>query len=56
MVNYRGVPRPNPKIGFYFFSTSLSTRFPLDRPFSPLISAPTGFHDWGLVTSGGLNY
>ena len=31
------------------FSTSLSTRFPPVRPFLPLISAPTGFHDWGLV-------
>ena len=33
-----------------FFSTSLSTRFPPVRPFLHLISAPTGFYDWGLVT------
>ena len=32
------------------FSTSLSTRYPPVRPFLPLISAPTGFHNWGLVT------
>ena len=34
----------------FFFSTSLSTRFPPVISFLPLISAPTGFHDWGLVT------
>ena len=33
-----------------FFFTSLSTHFPPVRPFLPLISAPTGFHNWGLVT------
>ena len=33
-----------------FFPTSLSTRFPPARPFSPLISAPTGSLGWGLVT------
>ena len=27
-----------------------STCFPPVRSFLPLISAPTGFHDWGLVT------
>ena len=32
------------------FSTSLCTRFPPVRPFLALISVPTGFHDWGLVT------
>ena len=32
------------------FSTSLSTCFPPVWPFLPLISTPTGFHDWGFVT------
>ena len=34
----------------FLFSTSFSTRFPLVKPFLPLISAPTDFHDWDLVT------
>ena len=38
------------KFCLFHFSTSLSTRFPSVRPFLPLISAPNGFHDWGLVT------
>ena len=33
-----------------FFSSYPSTLFPTVRPFLPLISAPTGFYDWGLVT------
>ena len=40
---------------YIFFSTSLSTRFPPVRPFLPLISAETGFHDWGWWLVG-LNY
>ena len=32
------------------FPTSLCTHFHPVRPFLPLISAPTGFHDWDLVT------
>ena len=37
-------------LGHFQLSNFFPLPFPPVRPFLPLISAPTGFHDWGLVT------